>query len=463
MEPRVNCLDVTPTTYSTKFKQILNVNDEEVIKNKLAQAIKFYLLKGMCRGGMMLRPQRSVNIGRSKFEFCQKIGVCNELENKYITFYIEQISPFISYTIIQKLKEIYDNKKQQINRNLINIHFVNTTPTLNLTGTNQPRTVFQQMGSYISSALTAVSQAITAPDPNQTKVNQESRKFEKIVGLQLLILKDTITFIPGSFSHERTTNMFGRFFDNFTRNIIHVIEVLTRRRERTLSVQSMKNKLNEFFEISNNIILFKSIFNTLSVGKLLWVDRINPNVLPFYLGNERNYFEVLKNNGYINDECLGILNRQTNRNYVSKFNGLLQELNNYLNPPLEIIGENTPLLSQPTNNLSQPYSIHQAIQDGKTGRQIMDELNERLKAHKLKLIPRTRLTKRGAHLIDYGIRELGIKIVNEEIDINKDYSDLRDKLASDEYKPIIKNKTEGGKKKKSKSTKLKKKKSTKKL
>ncbi len=481
METRITCLDVSPTTYYPKFSNTIRTQypqNRESNNNKIAQAIKFFLLKGMCRGGMMLSPQRSVLFERSNIIFCQKTGNCTPLNQKYIEFYIEEISPFISYTIIEKLKEIYNNKKSTINQSLTNIHFVNINTNLNLTNTGVSQTSTAEAAlSAISRFFKRTAQTVSGEkqkiDQEQEQVNQEARKLNKVLELQLLILQNTITLIPGSFSHQRTTNILGRFFDNFTYKIIQLMEGLTERPNRTLSLNLMKIKLNQIEKTLEKINILKSVFNTLCVGKLLWVDRINPNILPFYNNDFNQYLSLLERSKYINTQCKEFLMSQLNRNYISKFNGLLNNLNQYLinifpstvNPvevnvvvqPTESTSLLEPRVNVVVHSLSTPYSIHQAINSGKKAKQILDELNERFKAGKLQLEIRSIQNARtGEYFDDDGVIDLQTKI-------EKEFGTLNSISLLTKYNKLLKylsnpKKYRGGKKKKSISTKSKSKK-----
>jgi hypothetical protein len=477
--PLITCSDVSPTTYSDKFIKIIQGEyrlNPESNNNKIAQAVKFFLLKGMCRGGMMLSPQRSVLFERSNITFCQKTGNCTPLNRKYIEFYIEEISPFISYTIIEKLKEIYNNKKSTINQSLTNIHFVNINTNLNLTNTGVSQTSTAEAAlSAISRFFKRTAQTVSGEKQkiNQEQVNQEARKLNKVLELQLLILQNTITLIPGSFSHQRTTNILGRFFDNFTHKIIQLMEGLTERPNRTLSLNLMKIKLNQIEKTLEKINILKSVFNTLCVGKLLWVDRINPNILPFYNNDFNQYLSLLERSKYINTQCKEFLMSQLNRNYLSKFNGLLNNLNQYLinnfhstvNPvevnvvlqPTESTSLLEPRVNVVVHNLSTPYSIHHAINSGKKAKQILDELNERLEAGKLQLEIRSIQNARtGEYFDDDGVIDLQTKI-------EKEFGTLNSISLLTKYNELLKylsnpKKYRGGKKKKSISTKSKSKK-----
>ena len=191
----------------------------------------------------------------------------------------------------------------------------------------------------------------------------------------------------------------------------------------------MKTQLGEFIRSAKKVEVLKSVFNTLSVAKLMWVDRINPNILPFYNGNEKDYYSFLERNGYINAQCKSYLMSQTNRNYLSKFNGLLTQLNQYItesihqNSSPSVVStqvesvESTPLMiGESENILSIPYSIHEAIEGGKTAQQILEELNQRFNAGKLQLVVKTIQNSRtGEYFDDDGVLKLQDMIGNSII------------------------------------------------
>ncbi len=441
MDSIITCSDVTPTSYSDKFNRIIQLQyplNPELNNNKIAQAIKFFLLKGRCG---ILKALRSVEFEPSDITFSNKTSKCTELnkENgnctslnkRYIEFYIEEISPFISYTIIEKLKNIY-NHNPTINTNLKN-------------NTSQP--TVQEPSSFLNRG-TRFLQNVTG---KTKQIEEEKRisKEKKKLSLQLFLLKETVTLIPGSFSHQRTTNMLGRFYDKYFRNIQQLMESVSRISNQ-LRGEATSQNIQKMEECISKIQKLKSVFNTLCVGKLLWVDRINPNILPYNC-----ILELLNSNNYINGECLGFLTQQQNRNYLTKFNGLLNDLDNYLNPR-PVSNESTPLL---TENFNQRYSIYEALK-GKSAKQIMDDLQRRIDTvGGFDLEPRIRNTTRGNKLYDYGVRELAIKCTEEGININKNatkYREVINQLADEKYKPQrSRHKKEGGKKKKSTSTKLK--------
>lgn len=340
------------------YEGLFNVINNKKRIQDFSQVSKFYLLKGMCRK-LSLTPQRKISrITQDPVDyfkslrFYQSSSHSVKINIELLDFFIQNVSPFISYRILEKIKNNQFNillggsepsgrlpgkmtKNQanafaefgyQIPNHLVNKNNrrrpISTEPNscLHLPRSKHHNNLQEEFyqrafGNKITedpyaNQSSEPSLNPTLPQSRNTHLNvypvennlqrppsltpNQKKQRDLLLSIQLLNLVSDL--IPGT-----TSFSLSQFSQNLWFNT-----PLSFRKVQNQGFNESENQ-NNYKDLNQESVDFKkrkSIFNTMILSKLILIDRTNTNILPFW---ETDYINKLKEKGYINGYCKKLL------------------------------------------------------------------------------------------------------------------------------------------------------------
>jgi hypothetical protein len=155
-------------------------------------------------------------------------------------------------------------------------------------------------GSSFFTQPTQLTQPHTLYNLNNYPVNKRNPINKNQKELKTILLNEVSELIPGSTSFS---------LSQFSQDLWYNTPLSFKKVKNYGFNESLGN--NNYQTMNSNTIDFskrKSIFNTMTLSKLILIDRISTEILPFWSNRTDDYLNELKRMGYINTYCFNLLN-----------------------------------------------------------------------------------------------------------------------------------------------------------
>lgn len=351
--PVITCLDTSPEVISKFYNTFFFKTNQSYTPNQrskqiqkimtMSQISKFFLLKGICRK-FSFKPQRRIifetgqRIPGKYITFYQNDKTFKSVNIDHLLFFVKNITPFISYRMLERIHEI-----QQRNNIFHNINEMSggvwSLPKL-FSSTQQPIRPERETTSL--AALADSSASVNRINPSQ------------LLSLKITLLISVLDLIPGTFTKNSYSlqHLYERFFDNFKENLTDLAEKISLNQPISGTNYSLPGQKAQLIELNKQFELYKSIFNYLILTKLILNDRTDEDILPFFDGAQADMREYLKYLAISLHYLDGIKNRQDINNLLYEDNEKPrnEKIVEIINKLLEL----APELNHTRNEESQP-------------------------------------------------------------------------------------------------------------
>ena len=284
--PQITCLNtdyyVLGTFYSTYYFNSGNHAKNSTKIVTMREVSKFFLLKGICRK-FSFNPQRRIvfppgqRIPGNRITFYQNDSHSVSLDINQLLFFINNITPFISFRILERLNQI-ERRDEKFNG------IIQSGGMWPWKSSPNQRSVRPQTQTSLRSLAA----------PNARKQNGIN---PKELLLKITLLTSVLDLIPGTFTKNSWRYIPEKFFEKISDKFQHLHEMAVKIELNAPTLNSSYNlpqQQQQLKDLNKQFEFYRSIFNYIVLTKLILIDRTPEEILPFYAGAVIDIGEYLR-------------------------------------------------------------------------------------------------------------------------------------------------------------------------